>query len=331
MKAHRLSLSAMMLFSTFVGVIICTDASAQFLDKATRDSRREEEIKTTSETFSWWPTDAKPAPVKDERGGYWWWPAQPGSVQNLWGNRGYIYVYKLIYDYKDEEEKALEEPTPIAKVETKASLLIKKILRNVKIYFDYNKADLRDDHYPILERAVKTLTANPGASILITGNCDVRGSEEYNMKLGKKRGDTVKNYMLDNGINEDRVKIVSRGKLDAVAPVKDLLGMQKDRNAQFMIAEVEEVMVPYAGDSADLDLIEKAGEDKTLVVKEDVTGEIKVATKEYTVQKGDTLWGIAAKELGSGHRWKTIYEQNKDKIKNPDKLRVGTQLEIPVE
>jgi outer membrane protein OmpA-like peptidoglycan-associated protein len=324
-----------MLFSTFVGVAICTDASAQFIDKAARDSRREQEIKTTQETFSWWPTDAKPAPVKDERGGYWWWPAQPGSIKNLWGNRGYIYVYKLIYDYKDEEAKAKEEPTPAAKVETKASLLIKKIIRNVKIYFDYNKANLRDDHYPILERAVKTLAANPETSILITGNCDARGSEEYNLKLGKKRGDTVKKYMLDNGIVEDRIKIVSRGKLDAVAPIKDLMGMQKDRNAQFMIAEVVEVNIPaeqVPPQGAQLEVSDSSVVNKYIMEeKQEVESGTKVSTREYTIKVGDSLWKIAQSEMGNGNRWQYLYELNKDRIKNPNKLKKGTVLIIPIE
>jgi outer membrane protein OmpA-like peptidoglycan-associated protein len=48
----------------------------------------------------WWPTDAQPAPVKDEqKGGFWWWPKTPGTVKELWGNRGYAYVNKLIYDW----------------------------------------------------------------------------------------------------------------------------------------------------------------------------------------------------------------------------------------
>jgi outer membrane protein OmpA-like peptidoglycan-associated protein len=48
----------------------------------------------------WWPTDAQPAPVKDaQRGGFWWWPRSPGTVKDLWGNRGYAYVNKIIYDW----------------------------------------------------------------------------------------------------------------------------------------------------------------------------------------------------------------------------------------
>ncbi len=293
---------------------------------ADKELRREKEIEQMQKRFEWWPTDAKPAPVKDEvRGGYWWWPVEPGSTgpASLWGNRGYVYVWKVIYDYKADElgpPKAGEE---------RAALIIKKIIRNVKVYFDFNSSAIRPDAEKILREAVATLKRNPGADILVTGNCDTRGSEAYNEKLGRRRAEAVRQFMLDNKIDAERIRIVSRGKLDAVAPVSDLIGMQKDRNAQFMIADVEEVMVPYAGDNEDL--IKKAGEEKTLIVKEEVTGEIKVDTKEYTVKKGDTLWTIAAKELGSGHRWKYIYELNKEKIKNPDKLHVGMRLDLPVE
>lgn len=51
--------------------------------------------------------------------------------------------------------------------------------------------------------------------------------------------------MLQKDIADKRIRIISRGKLDAVAPLLDLAGMQKDRNAHFVIAEVEEVMIPY--------------------------------------------------------------------------------------
>jgi len=288
--------------------------------------RREREIEEAQKKFNWWPTDAKPAPVKDEvRGGYWWWPVEAGSTgpASLWGNRGYIYVWKVIYDYRSDELGPPETG------EERAALIIKKIIRNVKIYFDFDKAAIRSDAEKILRKAVATLKRNPKADILITGNTDVRGSEAYNEKLGQRRAEAIRQFMLDNKIDAEHVKIVSRGKLDAVAPVSDLIGMQRDRNAQFMIAEVEEVMIPYAGDEAEL--IEMAGADKTITVKEELTSEIQVDTKEYIVQKNDTLSKIAAKELGRGHRWKYIYELNKDRIKNPDKLQVGMRLEIPVE
>lgn len=305
---------------TFILCLFLADISLA-LD---RDERRAKDIEALQEKFSWWPTDAKPGPVKDERGGYWWWPTQPGSVGPLWGNRGYCFVYKVIFDYKEEEL-----PPPKAK-EMRPSLLIKKIIKNVKIYFDYNKYDIRDDAIPILEGAVKALNKNSKADILITGNCDRRGSESYNEKLGKKRAESVKDFLTEKGIPDSHIKIISQGKLNAVAPITDVIGMEKDRNAQFMIAEVEEVMIPYEGEVPP----EAQKVEESKFVEEEVAEvqtSTRASTKEYTVQKGDSLWKIAKKELNNGDRWKYLYELNKDKIKDPNKLKPGIKILIPVE
>lgn len=300
-------------------------ASDLFISKEERKANRETEIQELQEQFQWWPTDAKPAPVKDaEMGGYWWWPLEPGTAA-LWGNRGYVYVYKIIFDYKSEE---LPPPKP---QELRPSLLIKKIIKNVKVYFDYDKSALRDDAKKILEGAVWTLKHNLESSILITGNCDIRGTEKYNEKLGKNRAKVVKDFMLNNGIAENRIRIVSRGKLDAVAHVTDLVGMQKDRNAQFMIAEVEEIMIPAPGEPQ-IEEAKKIEEGKYVVEEEmNVESKIKVSTREYIVKKGDTLSSIARNELGNPARWKYLYEINKDRIKDPNKLKTGTKLIIPKE
>jgi outer membrane protein OmpA-like peptidoglycan-associated protein len=309
-----------------IGFILSSMGSIYAAGIVDREDPRRQETEEFQQKFTWWPTDAKPGPVEDTvKGGYWWWPEQPGEKSpEVWGNRGYCYVRKVIFDYKEDE---LSPPQP---QELRPSLLIRKIIKNVKIYFDYDKADIRDDAADILQDAVKTLKKNPEASILITGNCDVRGTEKYNDKLGKKRGISVKQFMLDKGVPEERIKIISRGKLDAIAPVTDLVGMQKDRNAQFMIAEVEETMIPYTG---------KAPEQATAIeegkyveeTKENVESQIKVSTKEYIVKSGDSLWKIAAKELGNGNRWNYLYEFNKDRIKDPKKLKTGTKIIIPIE
>ena len=263
--------------------------------------------------FAWWPTDAKPAPFKDpNRSGYWWWPEVPGQTRP-WGNQGYIYVRKIIFDYKSSEG------------ETKPSLIIKKILKNVKVYFDFDKSDLRDDAIDVLNKALWTLEHEPKTDILITGNTDVRGSEKYNDKLGERRATAVKQFLLDKNLSEDRIKILSRGKMDALAPTNDIEGLQKDRNAQFMIAEVEEVMIPAS--QAHL------YQDKVIEEKETVEGEIKVNFKDYEIQPGDTLWKIAEKEYGAGQgrQWKRIYEFNKDVIADPNKPKKGTTIRIPIE
>ncbi len=304
-----------------------------------REDHRKSEIEEHDQRFQWWPTDALPGPVKDEKGGgYWWWPNKPGQSRP-WGNRGYIYNQKIIFDYMAEDEPtevAVEQPSEQPSVEApkepelKPSLIIRKIVRNVKIYFDYDKTDLRGDALAVLNKAVGTLNRHPETDILVTGNADIRGSENYNLKLAKSRAESVKVFLLEKGIPEERIKIVSRGKLDAVAPVTDLVGMQKDRNVQFMIAEVEEVMLPAPIDEQlNAQQIE---EGKYLVEEqENLEGQVKVTTRDYTIRRGDTLEKIAKKYLGASHRAKYLLELNQDKINNPKKLEPGTVIVIPVE
>ncbi|MCX5667081.1 MAG: OmpA family protein [Candidatus Omnitrophica bacterium] len=291
------------------------------------EGKHKAEMDELQKKFHWWPTDAKPNPVKDERGGYWWWPKDKGTVSGLWGNRGYVYVYKIIYDYKE----GLPEPK---KDELRASLLVKKIHKNVKVYFNFDKSDIREDAVAVLEQGVALLNRNPETDILITGNCDIRGSEKYNEKLGLRRGESVKKFMVDSGIPESRIKIVSRGKLDAIAYVKDLLGMAKDRNAQFMVAEIEEINIPYAGDASEDAIVGATAAEEGKYVEEkevSIESEPKVSTKEYIIKQNDSLWKIAQNEMGGGHRWKYLYELNKNKIRNPKKLKAGTKIIIPVE
>ena len=330
---NRLGLASVLSFLLITSLALSGCASD-------RQARKKAEIDALQKKFEWWPTDAKPSPVKDERGGFWWWPDKPGKIQ-MWGNRGYVYLYKLIYDYREEELP------PAKPQEMRPSLLIKKIIKNVKVYFDYDKSSLRSDAKKILEDAVGLLGRNPETTILITGNADIRGKENYNLKLGKARADQVKSFMLDNGIAENRIKIISRGKLDAVAPITDLVGMQKDRNAQFMIAEVEEIMIPAPGTAAAAGAGTQGAVETSVVIpegaqkveegkyvsetQENVESAVKVSTKEYVVKKGDSLWKIAEKELGSGHRWQYLYEMNKDRIRNSNKLRAGQVLIIPIE
>ena len=302
--------------------------SAFTLAQVSREDSRAKDVQKLQEKFSWWGTsDAQPAPVRDaDRGGYWWMPKEPGPKSpKRWGNGGYIYVYKIIFDYREEEL-----PTAKSK-KMRPLLLIKKIIKNVKVYFDYDKADIRDDAGAILANAGELLKRNEGSSILISGNCDARGTEKYNDKLGQKRGQAVRDYMLEQDVPDERIKIISRGKLDAIAPVTDLEGMQKDRNAQFMVAEVEEVMIPAPGVVEEPDAV-PVEEGKYIVEREEtIESETRVSTKEYVTKKGDTLWKIAEDTYGNGRKWKNIYRFNKDKIKDPNRLKSGVTLTIPIE
>ncbi|MGB2645269.1 MAG: peptidoglycan-associated lipoprotein Pal, partial [Candidatus Acidiferrum sp.] len=79
-------------------------------------------------------------------------------------------------------------------------------------YFDFNKADVRDDARTALGQTADFLKAHPEVKATIEGHCDDRGSTEYNMVLGDRRAAAVKAYLVSLGISADRLTTVSYGK-----------------------------------------------------------------------------------------------------------------------
>lgn len=79
-------------------------------------------------------------------------------------------------------------------------------------YFDYDKADLRDDARAALADDAHWLKRYPSTQILVEGHCDERGTEEYNLALGDRRANVVREYLASLGVGPNRVKTISYGK-----------------------------------------------------------------------------------------------------------------------
>ncbi len=79
------------------------------------------------------------------------------------------------------------------------------------IYFDLDKSDLKPEARALLDAKMPLLRANPNVRIRIAGHTDDRGSDEYNMALGQRRAAAAKRYLVDQGIAEDRIEVVSFG------------------------------------------------------------------------------------------------------------------------
>ncbi len=82
------------------------------------------------------------------------------------------------------------------------------------IFFDFDKSDLRDDAKSTLDKNAQFLTTTGNNTIVfrIEGNCDPRGSEEYNLALGDKRANTAKTYLVGKGVDPSRMDVISNGK-----------------------------------------------------------------------------------------------------------------------
>jgi peptidoglycan-associated lipoprotein len=85
------------------------------------------------------------------------------------------------------------------------------ILSKRSLYYDYDKYDVKDEYKPLLQAHARYLSQNRNAKMLIQGNCDERGSREYNIALGQKRSDGVKKMLLLMGAQESQIESVSLG------------------------------------------------------------------------------------------------------------------------
>jgi peptidoglycan-associated lipoprotein len=104
--------------------------------------------------------------------------------------------------------------TGAAGVATNAAALKdpRNILSKRNIYFDYDQFTIKEEYKPIVEAHAKYLQANRSARAILQGHTDERGTREYNIALGQKRADAVKNLMLLLGATEIQIETVSFGK-----------------------------------------------------------------------------------------------------------------------
>lgn len=79
------------------------------------------------------------------------------------------------------------------------------------IYFDFDRSELRKDSRETLSEVAQWMKDNPSVGIRIDGNCDERGSNEYNLALGENRAASAKKYLVYLGVSPDRLETLSYG------------------------------------------------------------------------------------------------------------------------
>jgi peptidoglycan-associated lipoprotein len=104
-----------------------------------------------------------------------------------------------------------------------------------KVYFDFDRSELRDDQRAILDSKLPVLQANPNVRIRIEGNADERGSDEYNQALGMRRAQTARKYLIDHGIDGGRIDISSNGEERPVCQQHDESCWSQNRRDEFVI------------------------------------------------------------------------------------------------
>lgn len=100
-----------------------------------------------------------------------------------------------------------------------------------RVFFAFDKSNLSDEAKATLDRQAAWLAKYPQVTLLIAGNCDDRGTEEYNLALGNRRAMAAKDYLVAKGVSGDRLKTISYGKDRPTALGDNEQAWAQNRNA----------------------------------------------------------------------------------------------------
>ncbi|MCX7823230.1 MAG: peptidoglycan-associated lipoprotein Pal [Syntrophobacterales bacterium] len=132
----------------------------------------------------------------------------------------------------DEKLRALGITTEEQKREF---LRQKEQFENEDIHFDFDSSVIREDAKPILAKKAEFLKKYPTLTITIEGHCDERGTNEYNLALGERRAHSAWQYLVNLGINPERMQMISYGEERPIATGHDEASWAKNRRAHFVI------------------------------------------------------------------------------------------------
>ncbi len=102
------------------------------------------------------------------------------------------------------------------------------------IYYEFNRYDIKEEYVPVIEAHAKFLMDHNDIKVAVQGNCDDRGSREYNLALGQRRADSVKRSMVLLGVGDKMIETVSFGAEKPVALGQDEDSWAKNRRADIV-------------------------------------------------------------------------------------------------
>ena len=103
------------------------------------------------------------------------------------------------------------------------------------VHFKFDSAVVQDSEQSNVSSVAQALNANPNAKLLIEGNCDERGTEEYNRALGERRALALREALAKINIDPQRIRTISYGKDKPVDPGHDEAAYAKNRRGDFVL------------------------------------------------------------------------------------------------
>lgn len=107
------------------------------------------------------------------------------------------------------------------------------LVQNVgnRVFFAFDKSVLTPEDKATLDRQAQWLQRYPQVTVQVAGNCDDRGTEEYNLALGQRRANAARDYLVARGVPSARITTISYGKDRPIDPADNPQAWAKNRNA----------------------------------------------------------------------------------------------------
>jgi peptidoglycan-associated lipoprotein len=141
----------------------------------------------------------------------------------------------------EREAKARAEAEAKARAEAEARAKAEQLRQEISafesqnIYFDYDKSELKPEAQDILTKKAAFLQANPDYNVSIAGNCDERGTNEYNLALGERRATAASKFISALGVSENRISTISYGEERPVDTGHNEAAWSKNRRDEFKL------------------------------------------------------------------------------------------------
>jgi len=127
------------------------------------------------------------------------------------------------------------EPQPEIKEPVVEPEPVKPQINLKAVYFEFDKYNLTEETRAILNDDARQLMDNPSVSVRLEGNCDERGTNTYNMSLGQKRAQSVKDFLVKYGISANRIETTSYGEEKPVCREHSESCWSRNRRVDFVI------------------------------------------------------------------------------------------------
>ncbi|MCA9498275.1 MAG: OmpA family protein [Nitrospirales bacterium] len=141
---------------------------------------------------------------------------------------------QMIARVEPEVDKSVQHaPVLPEAIENKTESLLKSL---GDIYFDYDRFSIRNDAISVLKENAQTLASGlSNNKIIIEGHCDQRGTESYNMVLGERRANAVREFLVDLGVPSEKLQVVSYGKEKPFCTDQNEKCWQENRRGHFVV------------------------------------------------------------------------------------------------